>query len=54
MNFILSASRLMKASEVRGICNALREDKHVLLQQEIQIKAESYRQLSPVKEKVAS
>jgi hypothetical protein len=54
MSFILSASRLMKASEVRETCKDLRVNKHILLQQEIQIKAEMYRRLTPEKEKVAS
>jgi hypothetical protein len=54
MNFILSASRLMKASEVREICKDLRKDKHVLHQQEIQAKSEMYRRLSSENEKAAS
>ncbi|MBO0962525.1 hypothetical protein J1P26_22785 [Neobacillus sp. MM2021_6] len=54
MKFLLSASGLMKASQVREACKFMRENKHVPLKQEIQIKAEMYRRLSPVKEKAAS
>lgn len=54
MKFILSASRLMKASEVRNLCKSMRENKHILIQQEIQAKAEMYRRLTPNKEKAAS
>lgn len=54
MQFLLSASRLMKASEVRKACKFAMENKHIPLQQEIQVKAEMQRRTSPKKEKAAS
>jgi hypothetical protein len=54
MQFLLSASRLMKASQVRELCEFMRANKHIALQQEIQIKAEMQRRTSPKKEKAAS
>jgi hypothetical protein len=34
MQYILSASRLMTAKEVRELCAEMREQKHILAQQE--------------------
>ena len=39
MNFILSVSHLMKASEVKELCKELRENKHILAENENQIKS---------------
>jgi hypothetical protein len=43
MNFILSASRLMKASEVCELCKEMREQKHILAQQETVAKSLLFR-----------
>jgi hypothetical protein len=53
MNFVLSASRLMKASEVLKLCRDMREQKHVLVQQETLAKSQMYRMISK-NEKAAS
>jgi hypothetical protein len=53
MNFVLSASRLMKASEVKELCKEMRGQKHVLVQQEILAKSQMYRMISK-NEKAAS
>jgi hypothetical protein len=53
MNFVLSASRLMKASEVRELCKEMREQKHLLAQQETLAKAQIHRIISK-NEKAAS
>ena len=39
MNFILSVSHLMKASEVKKLCMEMRENKHILAKNENQIKS---------------
>ncbi|WHY76260.1 hypothetical protein QNH20_19345 [Neobacillus sp. WH10] len=54
MKFILTASRLMKASEVKSLCKVMKENKNILLQQEIQAKSVMFRKLSLKKEKAAS
>ncbi|MGM7634205.1 hypothetical protein [Bacillus sp. Hm123] len=50
MNFVLSASRLMKVSEVREISKELRENAHVLLNQDF----EAQKRYFALKEKAAS
>ncbi|MDF2791330.1 hypothetical protein [Bacillus sp. 1NLA3E] len=39
MSFVLSVSKLMKASEVRELCKEMREQKHILAKQEAIVKA---------------
>jgi len=50
MNFILSVSHLMKASEVKELCKELRENNHILAENENQIKSI----MASKKEKAAS
>lgn len=54
MNFTLSASRLMKAKDVKNLCKEMRENKQALVQHETMVKATMYRRLSSKKVKVAS
>lgn len=44
MKFIFSASKLMKASEVRAFCQELRNNKQVLVQQELVMKSMNFKQ----------
>ncbi|MGE8207742.1 hypothetical protein ACQKP0_25050 [Heyndrickxia sp. NPDC080065] len=44
MKFILSASKLMKASEVRTLCNELKNNKQALTQQELIMKSHIFKQ----------
>jgi hypothetical protein len=50
MQFVLCVSRIMKASEVKKLCKELKENKQILLQQEILAKG----RLSFKKEKAVS
>jgi hypothetical protein len=54
MQFRLSASRLMKASEVRTLCKELRENIQVLDQQELLMKSTMNQHFCPDNEKAAS
>lgn len=50
MKFILSASKLMKASEVKALCKEMRENKQILAQQELMAKSKLFK----INEKAAS
>ncbi|MBS4172084.1 hypothetical protein [Bacillus sp. FJAT-49736] len=50
MKFMFSASKLMKASEVKVLCKVMRENKQVLAQQELIAKTSLFNR----KEKAAS
>ena len=39
MKFMFSASKLMKASEVKAICKEMKENKKLLMQQELVVKS---------------
>ncbi|MDH5160379.1 hypothetical protein [Heyndrickxia oleronia] len=50
MKFMYSASRLMKAGEVKSLCEEMKENKKLLMQQELIIKNTLFK----INEKAAS
>jgi hypothetical protein len=53
MYVVLSASRLMKASEIREVCTELRNNPTLLMALELEAKEKLYQRFEP-KEKAAS
>lgn len=50
MNFVLSASRLMKASDVRRLCKEMRENPVLLLATDLQAKEKLFNRFLKGKE----